>query len=565
MTSLESIFGVKQVDSKSMDGIQGILQTKDYNTFEIYSDIGTLLHTFVGAKLANKCMPGDHVEWKDDKCMLELRDEYPKIIGTIEYTNKSKYGITTRGLPMYLFTPYNKSYPHFIVGSSEKNTQQNQIALIRFDKWPQMQTFPRGNILQLIGTSGDYDAEYQALLWQACPHTYPKYQYVPQKARDLLPRTNLSGYTFNIDPKGCKDVDDVFTIEHIDTTRWKFTITISDVACYIEDGTAIDIMASLIGQTIYDLNGIVLRPMLPMEYSERTCSLLPEKESFGVSLQMTWDSEKKELTSYQWFESTFVVDRAYSYEEFQEEVSDYRMIVKEIAMYVANTELNDSHKWVEHMMILYNKTAGAMLKQSGMGILRRQSITIAERYIKYENVEPVYSAAEYCLSDDENTVHSGLQTDTYAHSTSPIRRYADLINQRIIKNIITRYNERYIVPITMYDMNIREKQNKRFGRDLFFLSALYEAPNKKVSGVIIDKKDKKDTEKEDMLKVYIYIPSWKRIVSAVYYICPDVENTVWSRDEKRTIDVTYGRSVEIEYGFQLSSRNWKERVIFSIL
>jgi len=244
---LEKIFEVKQVDHPP-ESLRGILQTKDYDTFTIYSDTGKPLHHFIGAKRANKCLPGDHVEWTGMHCTLELRDEYPPIVGTLELTNKSKYGLTSRGIPIYLFTPYNKAYPHFIVGCSEKDVSRNRIALITFGDWDKKSlTFPRGLLKQIIGPSGDYSAEKEALMWQSCPYVYPKFNYCPELI-DNTPRVKLNGFTFNIDPEGCKDVDDVFTFEPINQIEWTVTITISDVACYVEDCSAVDILASLIGK-----------------------------------------------------------------------------------------------------------------------------------------------------------------------------------------------------------------------------------------------------------------------------------------------------------------------------
>ena len=75
-------------------GIQGILQTKDYENFVILDDIGNKIHEFKGAKLANKCLPGDYVKWTNEpiiesnKCMLDLRDEHHLIVGTIEFKTK---------------------------------------------------------------------------------------------------------------------------------------------------------------------------------------------------------------------------------------------------------------------------------------------------------------------------------------------------------------------------------------------------------------------------------------------------------------------------------------------
>ena len=294
--------------------MKGILQTKDYTEFKVLSDTGNELHTFVGAKLANKCLPGDHITW-DSQCHLELRDEHPPIVGTIEC--RTKYGFTKKHIPLYLFTPYDKSYPHFIVSYSYPSIQ-NVIVLIKFDDWSSNTnaTYPRGHIEKVLGPSGEYEAEKQALIWQASPYKYPKGPYIPV----LKPCTRkpLTGYTFHIDPPGCRDVDDVLTFEKVDE-GWRVTITISDVAAYVENDGIVDIFASLIGQTLYD-DGKPIRPMLPDEYLE--CSLLPGKISYGVSLQFLWTSETNEtnetneIKNIEWFESVFETNKSYTYDEF---------------------------------------------------------------------------------------------------------------------------------------------------------------------------------------------------------------------------------------------------------
>jgi len=551
---LSKLFGVSPHE-KEPTGIRGILQTKDYMHFIVLSDTGKELHSFTGAKHANKCLPGDHICWNIEKkeCELELRDQHPLLVGTIELTNKSTYGLTKRGIPMYLFTPYDKSYPPFIVGCSEKDKRFNKIGLIQLESWTT--TFPRGSLQKTLGLSGDVEAEKDALICQACPWKYPTYDYVPVM-NDNHVRTELSGFTFHIDPEGCKDVDDVLTFEKINDV-WKVTISISDVAAFVEDGGAIDIMASLISQTLYSKEGVVLRPMLPSTYSEKACSLLPGKKSYGISLQFMWDGAA--LSDITWLETSFHVNESYSYEEFQES-SPYREQLAAISSYLAKKPITDSHEWIEQMMIFYNTEAGKKLKAAGMGILRRHSAPDRERLEKYDAHLPelrflAFSAAEYVLAEEEDTVHYGLLSDTYAHTTSPIRRYADLINQRIIKRLIQGMTEYYIVPLTMYDMNRREKAIKRFARDMDFLDAFQANPE--LTGIIMNK-EINDT----MTKITIYIPQWKRMISFPYRSIS--ENVVWSRDEKTEIDVSLYRHVQITCTFLLSSRNWKERAIINI-
>ena len=555
MDSLESILGIQQVDQPPSH-LRGILQTKNYHEFIILSDTGDRLHEFIGAKAANRCLPGDHVSWIRDQCELELRDEHPLIVGTLELTNKATYGMTKRKHLMYLCTPYDKRYPAFIVGSSEKDRSQNRIVLIRFEDWTS--TFPRGSIQETLGYSGEEYAEYGALIWCACPWRYATHHHEPRMTK-IVARTRLEGITFHIDPEGCKDVDDVITMEPI-TEGWKVTITISDVAAFIEDDSVIDIMASLIGQTLYDPDGRVLRPMLPTEYSEEVCSLRPGKDSYGISLQFRWDGTR--IYDLEWFQSVLTVDRSYTYEEFQTTDSPYRSPIAAIASYLAKQPVTDAHDWVAQLMIFYNTEAGKQLKRMNQGILRRHSAPNRERLLAYETHVPelqmlAFSSAEYCLAEETDTAHYGLESSHYAHASSPIRRYADLVNQRILTRWIQGSSETYIVPQAMYDMNVRGKMIKNFARDVTFLRAI-STGDLIFDAIIIDKKIKEN----GWMKIKLYVPKWNRTVSTLYSMIS--ENRVQSRDESTEIDVTLYRTVRIECAIVLAQRNWKERIILNI-
>lgn len=578
---LSSQLGINQVDAAPTH-LRGILQTKDYHHFMILSDTGNLLHEFIGAKQANKCLPGDHVGWVthsvgNEKCELELRDQHPLLVGTLELTSKSTYGMTRRGHLMYLCTPYDKRYPPFIVGSSEKDRSQNRIVLIQLEEWAAQ--FPRGSIQQTLGRSGEEKAEWDALIWQACPWKYPVYAYQPTLLQEVS-RTRLTGTTFHIDPEGCRDVDDVITMEPLSgTDHWCITITISDVAAFVEEGSAVDIMASLIGQTLYDTDGHVLRPMLPAEYSEQACSLLPGKERYGISLQFIWDTQT--IRDPTWFQSVLTVNQSYTYEEFQTSDSPFRPVLQAISSYLAKKPVMDSHEWIEQMMILYNTEAGKQLKTMKQGIVRRHSAPDRERLQAYRAHVPelemlAFSSAEYCLAEEEDTQHHGLDSNHYAHASSPIRRYADLVNQRVLTNWIQGSTEYYIVPQAMYDMNQRGKAIKNFARDVTFLRAIMTGPcsvengtaygvlrttgQTSFEGIIMEK----NLIEGGFLKIKIYVPQWKRMVSTTYHMIEDQEDHVLSRDEKTEIDVTLYRTVSIQCAFILQNRNWKERVILNI-
>jgi exoribonuclease R len=553
---LETIYGESaRKENTPAHEIEGILHTKNYVDFVIYSNDGRPIHSFSGAKQANRCLPGDHVWWNQTQCELDLRDEHPIIVGTLELTNQVRYGMTKKKNPMYLCTPYDSRYPPFIVGSSERPGPHNLIVCIKFDTWEESAPFPRGLIEQRIGISGDFESEKKALEWQACPWRYPKFTYVPEwKEEKGEERIALQGYTFHIDPKGCRDVDDTITMRRLPTGEWEITISISDVAGYVEDGSAIDILASLIGETLYDSNGKVIRPMLPAEYSEGACSLLPGRVSHGVSLQCVWNG--LEMVRKKWILTSFQTDDSYEYDECLPNGSEYFQILHEFTSYLAKSKSSlsscpteqvlktfDSHQWIEQLML------------------------DQERWKAYEQHLPQWkhlamSGAEYCLAEEKESWHYGLQTNAYAHASSPIRRYADLINQRILKKWILSAHpsamETYIVPIATVDLNQRTKAVRHYARDMDYLSAL-ETGLTQFQAIIIEKKDLP----EDQIKLRLYVDAWKRIVSTVYKKGSS-PNSIRSRDESYEVDTPLYSSVMITCTYNLQMRNWKDRVILRI-
>jgi len=199
-----------------------------------------------------------------------------------------------------------------------------------------------------------------------------------------------------------------------------------------------------------------------------------------------------------------------------------------------------------------------------MGIVRRHSAPERERWETYRKHVPeleklAYTSAEYCLAEETETYHFGLDTDCYAHASSPIRRYADLVNQRILKIHIRQLKERFIVPQAMIEMNKREKVIRRFARDIDFLEAIREDRPLSVKGIIVECISLEETNE---YKIRIYVPVWRRMISAIYKKVD--EHTVWSRDETRQIDVTEFREVELSYAFHKQIANWKDRLILQI-
>jgi exoribonuclease R len=496
-----------------------ILETKDYKKFLLIKKIKEDYDEptiFEDANLANGCFNGDTVSWDSNGCRLIKRGEHPILAGILELNSKIKYGITNHGNPMFLFTPYRREYPSLVVGSSERVLTHNKLALVRTEEAiPSGRTLPRGNLIELIGLTGNAKAERLALLWTYTPYKMPNSLTkleppIHEKRREFELRPSLPKQTFHIDPPDCRDVDDVLSIERIDSSTHRVWITISDVAEWIPVGSELDEYAKKVTATTYE-NGAPVRPMLPASYSEGVCSLLPGKKGLGISLAMDWNGSS--LSNLMFLKTVVNVERTYTYDQADTDLSGFLDIFKKIATSLTGNQTPNSHEVIEAFMILYNREVASVLKKTGIGILRRHDSSDITKWEQFEAVRPelaflAFKAAEYCNADDQYVYHAGLKSDAYCTASSPIRRYADLVNQRILKTLLGFSPGELTIPqIENSWLNKRQRDLKRYERDIFFITNMLHNEKRIVQGIILDWK-----EEENKIKCQIYIPDWKRIL-----------------------------------------------------
>ena len=520
------------------------LSTKNYRDFTVLED-GVVMREFHDAKLARKCLNGDTVSIDcETGCMLVKRANHPIIAGLVELKSKVKYGFTTHNVPIYLFVPYNESYPPFVVGCSEHDVSVNRIGLIRFENdWKE--TFPRGHLVRLL----DIGAEEEALFWNYSPIACEKYKGTFPDFPSLQGRRQLND-SFHIDPVGCKDVDDVLNIDVVDGLTY-VTITIADVSASIPVNHPLDIRASAICQTFYQ-DGVQPKHMFPPFMSEGYLSLLKGSRKPGLSLRVCLLD-----LSVEWFESAVSVEQSFDYDSIY--TSDLVHALKLMSAAFGH-ESDDSHVWIESAMKFYNIQVAKLLKAEGLGVLRSHSAPDLQRY---KDLDPsleflAMTSAKYVLSSSSDCKHWGLNEEAYTHATSPIRRYADLLNQRCLKAIV--FGNKDLISIGNVDrLNRVAKSAKQHDRDLVFLKALKKAPSGTVTGSIIEIKDK-----GDLRKLSIYVKEWSVIVKLKYK--PGVDfGHVLSKDEKSSIPVSLGLAVSVAYNSNLHARCWKQRIILRLV
>jgi hypothetical protein len=96
-------------------------------------------------------------------------------------------------------------------------------------------------------------------------------------------------------------------------------------------------------------------------------------------------------------------------------------------------------------------------------------------------------------------------------------------------------------------LNKRQKDLKRFERDIFFLSQLRVAEKGGLDGMVVEIELKEG--QVPMKKVRVWIRLWKRMIHI--YCSP---NTV----------VSEGLQVRVSYFANPATRSWKERIVFRL-
>ena len=449
-----------------------------------------------------------------------------RIIGVLELASKYRYGLTSHGVPLYLFRPYDEAEPEYIVGSKSRDTSYNQIALVDVPASPPASAAagspkPRGSLLRLLGPVGDPAAEREALLLHYCPARHKAAaaavaeEVAEESSRlELAPATGW--ITFHVDPPGCRDIDDAIAYNPATDT---LAITIADAAAAIPTGSPLDAVAAAIGSTFYDLEGRAITPMLPPAISEDAASLLPGQRRRGLSLIMEPGKPDRFQTSW------ITVEHSFTYDNF---------LGSSVAAQLHITE-TDAHVCVEKWMVHYNRAAAALLAAHLQGLLRVQSPADAAATWPSSLAHLAMEAAAYAPASD-STGHAGLGLTAYTHASSPLRRYADLINQRCLKAILHPATAAATVTAAeIATLNDRSKANKRWTRDLTFLTHVTPGRVHTIDVVWADPSTSR-----------VWVPAWGRLLRLRHEVTESPEP---------------GSTGRIQIFCDPTRRNWKRRIL----
>lgn len=489
-------------------------------------------------RVPHKWLSGDHVDAGTGAVVLRERTK-PTLVGIVDFLNRTGYGFTSRGVPLYIFHPLDTAYPPMIVSSKTK-PDTNMIVLATFEHWEEK--WPRAGITKTLGPVGDKKVERDALFLRAGVgvrdvdgETYAvqgaeKYEDIEWDA------------VFNIDPEGCEDVDDILFWKKQKDKTTLFGIGIADVAAWVAEDSETDKRAAALGQTLY-VDGTVHTPMLPTILSADRASLRGDGIARPV-LALLYTIRHGRVLAQRWARLLIANQQTYSYESVRRDADpSVQGRIRGFLSAVAGKDVgSDSHAWVEHAMIAYNHEAARVLQRAGVGILRSHAGTTNTEYaavaekLKLRELAWLGSAAgKYIPASEPVTSHIGLNLQQYCHASSPLRRYADLVNQRCLHRVLFGGGMAGGDSSVAAYLNVRSAAAKALDRDLWFLDHVNTDSITEVVGVVL-------RIRPDYVSVYV--PSWKRTVRA-----------------RTDIEYKVGDFTKIRTFCNLRSTSWEERVV----
>ena len=238
-------------------------------------------------------------------------------------------------------------------------------------------------------------------------------------------------------------------------------------------------------------------------------------------------------------------NKTYSYEEFQALEAFPRTQVQAIASFLKGSPSEDSHEWVEQTMILYNLKVAELFRQETRGLLRQRQ-------------PGEFEAATYVQTATAET-HADFHT-YYTHATSPLRRYADLVAQRHIQEILTaRKSLDNPNGLLLHHLNKRNKQSKSFERDCFFLKQVSLASSGSVECEIRDM-----ITVADLWKLTVWVPSWNRFVKLRVSGTFTDRLHITRKDQSETFRVSINDTCQLKYYCDMKQPNWKRRLVLSL-
>ncbi len=260
------------------------------------------------------------------------RDSRPegKVLEIIKRARKEFVGrVEISGRHTFVIPDFKKMHNDIFIDPSQlkkSQAEQDDKVVVQIIQWPTHNKNPEGKIMQVLGKSGEHEAEIHSIMAEfGLPFRFPE-QIMKQAEEidgeispaEVARRKDFRGtLTFTIDPADAKDFDDAVSMRKLDNGHYEIGVHIADVTHYVQTNSQLEHEAQERATSVYLVDRTI--PMLPERLSNELCSLRPNEDKLTFSAVFEMDDNahiKKE-----WFGKTIIhSDRRFTYEEAQERI-----------------------------------------------------------------------------------------------------------------------------------------------------------------------------------------------------------------------------------------------------
>lgn len=253
-----------------------------------------------------------------------------RIIDVVERTQNEIVGRLEKSKSFYFVVPDNKKIHRdiYVANNFLKNAKVGDKVVIGKIEWKSPDVNPEGQILEVLGKSGTYDAEIASIAREfGIAYKFSdKILKQAESISEIIPDEEINQrldlrdtVTFTIDPEDAKDFDDAVSIESIPNGNFSVGIHIADVSHYVKNNSPIYKEALNRGTSVYLVGKVI--PMLPEKLSNVICSLVPNKDrlTYSVIVEITPDAK---VVSYEIKKSIINSKRRFTYEQVQKIIED---------------------------------------------------------------------------------------------------------------------------------------------------------------------------------------------------------------------------------------------------
>ncbi|MCE5186232.1 MAG: ribonuclease R [Planctomycetaceae bacterium] len=257
---------------------------------------------FVGPEDTGGAMNNDVVVARPVKRgMREGQTRYSgTVLEIVERGSEKFVGTLQREKGLWFVIPEGKGFYRSIIidDVTASGAQANDKVVVDIVAFPTEHMPARGAIVQILGKSGQYDAEIRSIMERyALPEKFPEncstqarnasQSFNPQ---DVSGRHDLGKEVIiTIDPPDARDFDDAISLTRDRSGNWNLGVHIADVSHFIPQNSPLDQEARRRGNSVYLPMKVI--PMLPEVLSNGVCSLQPNQPRYAKSVYITYDPE----------------------------------------------------------------------------------------------------------------------------------------------------------------------------------------------------------------------------------------------------------------------------------